>query len=165
MSYTGHRNHTPCLQAGTKSIELKLCGIFHSNKKYFKKFAQPNNCAYVCNQIVANNLNMEIRRDIFQAIADPTRRAIIGLIAIQSMTPNALAEYFHTSRQAVSKHIKILTECELVKQEQQGREIYYSLEIEKMKEIDKWLEQFRKIWETRFNQLDKLLSTMKKQKK
>ena len=108
---------------------------------------------------------MEIRRDIFQAIADPTRRAIIGLIAIHAMTPNALAEHFNTSRQAVSKHIKILTECELVKQEQQGREIYYSLEIEKMKEIDKWIDQFRKIWETRFHQLDKVLSTIKKQKK
>jgi len=108
---------------------------------------------------------MEIRRDIFQAIADPTRRAIIGLIALQAMTPNALAEHFNTSRQAVSKHIKILTECELVKQEQQGREIYYSLEIEKMKEIDKWLDQFRKIWEARFIQLDNVLSTMKKQKK
>lgn len=108
---------------------------------------------------------MEIRRDIFQAIADPTRRAIITLIAIQAMTPNALAEHFQTSRQAVSKHIKILTECELVRQEQQGREIYYSLEIEKMKEIDKWIDQFRKIWETRFNQLDNVLSTIKKQKK
>ena len=108
---------------------------------------------------------METRRDIFQAIADPTRRAILTLIAVQAMTPNALAEHFHTSRQAVSKHIKILTECDLVKQEQQGREIYYSLEIQKMKEIDKWLDQFRKIWETQFNQLDKILSTMKKQKK
>ena len=108
---------------------------------------------------------MEIRRDIFQAIADPTRRAIIVLIAIQAMTPNALAEHFHTSRQAVSKHIKILTECELVKQEVSGREIFYTLEINKMKEIDKWLEQFRKIWETRFSQLDHLLSTIKKQKK
>src|ERR1700753_5551 len=108
---------------------------------------------------------MEIRRDIFQAIADPTRRAIIALIAMQAMTPNALAEHFNTSRQAVSKHIKILTECQLVKQEQQGREIYYSLEIQKMKEIDKWLDQFRQIWETRFSQLDKVLSTMKKQKK
>jgi DNA-binding transcriptional ArsR family regulator len=108
---------------------------------------------------------MEVRRDIFQAIADPTRRAILVLIATQAMTPNAIAEEFHTSRQAVSKHIQILTECELVKQEQQGREIYYSLEIEKMKEIDHWLDQFRKIWETRFNQLTKVLSTMKKQKK
>jgi len=108
---------------------------------------------------------METRRDIFQAIADPTRRAIIGLIALQAMTPNALAEHFNTSRQAVSKHIQILTECELVKQEQQGREIYYSLEIEKMKEIDKWLNQFRKIWEARFNQLDHVLSTIKKKKK
>jgi DNA-binding transcriptional ArsR family regulator len=126
---------------------------------------QPDNCTYICNQIVANNLKMEIRRDIFQAIADPTRRAIIALIAMQAMTPNALAEHFNTSRQAVSKHIKILTECELVKQEVSGREIYYQLEISKMKEIDKWLEQFRKIWETSFNQLDNVLSTLKKQKK
>ena len=106
-----------------------------------------------------------MRRDIFQAIADPTRRAIIVLIALQAMTPNALADNFHTSRQAISKHLRILTECELVKQEQQGREIYYSLEIEKMKEIDKWLTQFRKIWETRFNQLDNVLLTMKNKKK
>ncbi len=104
-----------------------------------------------------------MKRDIFQAIADPTRRAIIALIALHAMTPNALAENFNTSRQAVSKHLRILTECELVKQEQKGREIYYSLEIEKMKEIDKWLEQYRKIWETRINQLDDLLAAMKKQ--
>ena len=97
-----------------------------------------------------------MRRDIFQAIADPTRRAIITLIALEAMTPNAIAEHFDSTRQAVSKHLRILTECELVKQEYQGREIYYSLEIEKMKEIDKWLDQFRKIWETKFNQLDKL---------
>lgn len=104
---------------------------------------------------------METRRDIFQAVADPTRRAIIALIAMQAMTPNAIAEHFHTSRQAVSKHLRILAECELVTQKQQGREIYYSLEIEKMKEIDKWLEQFRKIWETRFSQLDTLLTNIK----
>jgi len=106
-----------------------------------------------------------MRRDIFQAIADPTRRAIIALIALQAMTPNALAEHFNTSRQAVSKHLRILTECELVTQEQKGREIYYSLEIEKMKEIDEWLEQYRKIWETRLNQLDDLLATIKKKEK
>lgn len=103
-----------------------------------------------------------MRRDIFQAIADPTRRAIITLIAVQAMTPNALAENFHTTRQAVSKHLKILTECELIKQEQQGREIYYSLQIEKMREIDRWLDQYRKIWETRFSQLDDLLIKLKK---
>ena len=106
-----------------------------------------------------------MRRDIFQAIADPTRRAIITLIALQAMTPNAIADNFHITRQAVSKHLRILTECELVKQEYKGREIYYQLEIEKMKEIDKWLEQFRKIWETRFAQLDNLLAKIKKQKK
>jgi len=106
-----------------------------------------------------------MKRDIFQAIADPTRRAIIALIAIQAMTPNAIAENFHTTRQAVSKHLRILTECELVKQEQQGREIFYSLEIEKMKEIDKWLEQYRKIWESRFKELDALLAELKQQEK
>ncbi|MEP0365683.1 MAG: metalloregulator ArsR/SmtB family transcription factor [Cyclobacteriaceae bacterium] len=106
-----------------------------------------------------------MRRDVFQAIADPTRRAIIALIAIHAMTPNALANHFDVSRQAVSKHLRILTECELVKQDQQGREIFYQLELEKMKEIDKWLEQFRKIWESRFNQLDNVLANLKNQKK
>ena len=106
-----------------------------------------------------------MRRDIFQAIADPTRRAIIALIAIQAMTPNAIAENFNTTRQAVSKHLRILTECELVTHEQKGREIYYSLEIDKMKEIDKWLDQYRRIWEARLNQLDDLLATIKNQKR
>ena len=124
---------------------------------------QPNSCTYICNQIVAQIEFM--RRDVFQAIADPTRRAILVLIATQAMTPNALAENFHSTRQAVSKHIKVLTECGLVKQEQTGREIYYHLNPKKMKEVDDWLEQFRAMWETRFNQLDKVLSTMKKQKK
>jgi DNA-binding transcriptional ArsR family regulator len=113
--------------------------------------------------LVAQNILL-MRRDIFQAIADPTRRAIIALIAVQAMTPNALAEHFDTSRQAVSKHLQILTECEVVTQTQQGREIYYQLEIDKMKEIDQWLEQFRRIWETRFNQLDDLLQTIKSKK-
>lgn len=108
---------------------------------------------------------METRRDVFQAIADPTRRAILLLIAAQAMTPNAIAEEFHTSRQAVSKHIQILTECELIRQEQKGREIYYHINAHKMDEIDKWIEQFKKMLETQFNQLDKLLSTIKKQKK
>ncbi|HQT23805.1 MAG: transcriptional regulator [Sphingobacteriales bacterium 17-39-43] len=102
-----------------------------------------------------------MRRDVFQAISDPTRRAIISLIALHAMTPNALAAHFDTSRQAVSKHLRILTECQLVKQHFQGREIYYQLEVSKMKEIDKWLEQFRKIWEQRFNELDSVLLTLK----
>ncbi len=103
-----------------------------------------------------------MRRDIFQAIADPTRRAIIALIALQAMTPNAIADHFNTSRQAVSKHLRILTECQLLKQQQQGREIYYSLEVEKIREVDEWLDQFRTSWETRFNQLDNVLATLKK---
>lgn len=87
------------------------------------------------------------------------------LLAAQAMTPNAISEEFHTSRQAISKHIQILTECELVKQEQKGREILYHINATKIKEIDKWVEQFRKILETQFDQLDRVLSTIKKQRK
>lgn len=101
-----------------------------------------------------------MKRDIFQAIADPTRRAILVLIAAQALTPNALAEKFDITRQAVSKHIKILNDCELLQQEKVGREIYYQLKIDKMKEVDKWLEQFRKIWEDRFIQLDQVLKNI-----
>ena len=102
-----------------------------------------------------------MRRDVFQAIADPTRRAILSLIALQAMTPNSLAEHFDSSRQAVSKHIKILTECKLVKQEQHGREIYYHLNPEKIKEVDDWVEPFRKMWDDKFEKLDKLLVDLK----
>jgi|SRR5690606_7151818 len=104
-----------------------------------------------------------MKRDIFQAIADPTRRAILILIATQALTPNALADEFDMTRQAVSKHIKILNECELLEQEKVGREIYYQLKVDKMKEIDKWLGQFRKIWEKRFSQLDNVLLKLKNQ--
>ena len=105
-----------------------------------------------------------MRRDVFQAIADPTRRAILTLIALHAMTPNAIAEHFDISRQAVSIHLQILTECEMVKQRQQGREIYYTIEMDKMKEIDHWIATFRKIWETRFQKLDNLLENLKKNK-
>jgi|SRR5688572_20269967 DNA-binding transcriptional ArsR family regulator len=105
-----------------------------------------------------------MRRDVFQAIADPTRRAIIGMIAAQPMTPNALAEHFASSRQAVSKHIQILAECELIKQEQTGREIYYQLNAKKLKEVDKWLAPFRELFETRYSQLDAVLKNLKNKK-
>ena len=105
-----------------------------------------------------------MRRDIFQAIADPTRRAIIALIALQAMTPNAIAENFDMTRQAVSKHLRILTECDVVKQKHQGREILYQLEVDKMKEIDKWLEQYRMIWENRFDNLDAYLAKIQNDK-
>lgn len=105
-----------------------------------------------------------MRRDVFQAIADPTRRAIIGLIAFQPMTPNALADHFDSSRQAVSKHIQVLAECDLIKQEQSGREIYYQLNLKKLKEVDKWLTPFREMWEARFNQLDDVLKNLKNKK-
>ncbi|MFN8415586.1 MAG: metalloregulator ArsR/SmtB family transcription factor [Cytophagaceae bacterium] len=106
-----------------------------------------------------------MRRDIFQAIADPTRRAIIMLLAVQAMTPNAMAEHFQCTRQAVSKHIQILCECELLSQEQKGREIWYHLESEKMKEIEKWLEQFKLLMSKRFEQLDNVLEQLKQKKK
>jgi len=102
-----------------------------------------------------------MRRDVFQAIADPTRRAILSMIASKAMTPNDIAEHFKSSRQAVSKHIKILTECQLLEQEQQGREIFYHFNPKKMKEVDKWLDPFRKMWESRFSKLDKVLTQIK----
>ena len=106
-----------------------------------------------------------MKQDLFQAIADPTRRAILMLLAMQALTPNAMAEKFDMSRQAVSKHIKVLQECELIKPEQSGREIYYHFNPKKIQEIDNWLSQLRKMWETQFNQLDNILLTLKKQKK
>jgi DNA-binding transcriptional ArsR family regulator len=106
-----------------------------------------------------------MRRDIFQAIADPTRRAILSLLALQAMTPAAIAAHFDCSRQAISKHLQILHECALLKQEHQGREIYYHFEAKKLKEVDRWLKPFRQLWETRFNQLDDVLLTLKKPKR
>ncbi len=103
-----------------------------------------------------------MRRDVFQAIADPTRRTMIAMIALQAMTPNALAGHFDTTRQAVSKHLRILQQCGLVKPEQMGREIHYHLEVNKMKEIDAWLQQFRGLWEARLQQLDHVLAKLKK---
>ena len=106
-----------------------------------------------------------MRRDIFQALADPTRRAIILLLAVQSMTPNAIADRFEISRQAVSKHIKVMSECELLSQEQKGREIYYHLQVDKMKDIEKWLDRFKELIATRFEQLDLVLLQLKQKKK
>ena len=108
---------------------------------------------------------MDIRRDVFQAIADPTRRAILTMLALQTMTAGAIALSFDSKRQTVSKHIQILTECQLLKQRQAGREIYYELNAQKMKEIDLWLETFRKIWEQRFDKMDNLFKQNKNKKK
>ncbi|MEO8314186.1 MAG: metalloregulator ArsR/SmtB family transcription factor [Pseudomonadota bacterium] len=105
-----------------------------------------------------------MRRDVFQAIADPTRRVIISLIALQAMTPSALAEHFHTSRQAISKHLRILAECRILRQEQVGREILYHFNPKQMKEVADFIELFRQMWETKFNQLDKLVGSMKSRK-
>ena len=108
---------------------------------------------------------MNLRRDVFQAIADPTRRAILVLVAAHSMTAGAIAANFDTARPTVSKHLQILTECELLEGEQAGREIYYHLNPEKMKEIADFIEPFREMWEQRFSQLDEVLATIKGEKK
>lgn len=106
-----------------------------------------------------------MRRDIFQAIADPTRRAILVLVAVQAMTPNAIAEHFDIRRQSISKHLRILSECDLLVPRQEGREIFYELQIDKLKQIDAWLDQFRKITEESFKQLDEVLFNLKNKKK
>jgi DNA-binding transcriptional ArsR family regulator len=100
---------------------------------------------------------METRRDVFQAIADPTRRAILSLVAIQAMTAGAIANSFDSSRQTISKHVQILTECHLLKQEQSGREIYYHFNPNKMKEIAEWLIPFAKMWDEKFNKLEAIM--------
>tara|TARA_Y100001978_G_C23604733_1_gene390569 strand:+ start:225 stop:548 length:324 start_codon:yes stop_codon:yes gene_type:complete len=104
---------------------------------------------------------MELRRDVFQAIADPTRRTILTLVALQALTPSAIAGNFDSSRQTISKHIQILTECELLTQEQNGREIYYHLNPQKMKEIADFIEPFRIMWDDRFNKLETVMKNYK----
>ncbi len=106
-----------------------------------------------------------MRRDVFQAIADPTRRAIVALIALQAMTPSALAGHFDTTRQAVSKHLRILAECELIRPEHVGREIHYHFNPESMKEVADFVEPFRKMWDTKFNQLEQVLSARRGKKR
>ncbi|MBB2150875.1 ArsR/SmtB family transcription factor [Pedobacter gandavensis] len=104
---------------------------------------------------------MNLRRDVFQAIADPTRRAILVLLASQSMSAGAIAANFDSARPTVSKHLQILTECELLKQEQTGREIHYHINPEKMKEVADYIEPFRKMWEERFNKLENIMKAYK----
>ena len=107
---------------------------------------------------------MNLRRDVFQAIADPTRRAILLLLATQSLTAGAIASNFHTARPTVSKHLQILTECELLNQDQIGREIYYHINVKKMKQVDDFIEPFRKMWEQRFNKLESIMKKYKSKK-
>jgi DNA-binding transcriptional ArsR family regulator len=107
---------------------------------------------------------MNLRRDVFQAIADPTRRAILLLVATQSMTAGAIAANFDTARPTVSKHLQILTECELLQQEQTGREVHYQLNPQKMKEIADFIEPFRKLWDDRFNKLEAMMKKYKPKK-
>lgn len=108
---------------------------------------------------------MEVRRDIFQAIADPTRRAILGLLAFQAMTPGAIAGNFNSSRQTISKHIQILTECQLLKQEQRGREIFYHVNANKLKEVSDWVSQYQQLWDKKLDSLENYLAKIQKKKK
>lgn len=119
-------------------------------------YLQPYSCAF-------KYLKMS-KRDIFQAIADPTRRGIIELVSKESLTPNAIADSFEMSRQAVSKHIKVLYECDLLSIEQIGRERYYRAQTKKLKEVADWLEPYRRLWESRYSQLDDVLNQLKHKK-
>ena len=107
---------------------------------------------------------MNLRRDVFQAIADPTRRAILLLLASQSLTAGAIAANFDTARPTVSKHLQILTECELLNQEQTGREIHYHINAKKMKEVADFIESFRSLWDDRFNKLEAIMKKYKTKK-
>jgi DNA-binding transcriptional ArsR family regulator len=107
---------------------------------------------------------MNLRRDVFQAIADPTRRAILLLVASQSMTAGAIASNFDTARPTVSKHLQILTECDLLEQEQNGREMYYHINPQKMKEVSDFIEPFRKMWDDRFNKLETVMKNYESKK-
>ena len=107
---------------------------------------------------------MNLRRDVFQAIADPTRRAILLLVASQSLTAGAIAANFDTARPTVSKHLQILTECELLEQEYNGREVYYHINAKKMKEISDFIEQFRQMWDERFNKLETIMKKHRSKK-
>lgn len=140
---------------------LRLCEQKNLTKK-------PRNI--LCSQIAAlylqsNDCIMIQRRDVFQAIADPTRRAILTLVAFNTMTAGTIADEFDSTRQTISKHIQVLTECELLVQEQKGREIYYHFNAKKMKEVADFIKPFQKMWEGRFSKLDKILINLKKEKK
>src|SRR5262249_26328132 len=123
--------------------------------------AQSCDCAYIRSQVAAY---MESRRDVFQAIADPTRRAILSLVALQALTPGAIADNFKSARQTISKHIQILTECELLKPEQNGREIYYYINAKKMKVAADFIEPFRRLWDDWFNRLETIMKKYKSKK-
>jgi len=136
--------------------------ISHLLKKTLLKFAQVNACTYICNKYLHK---MEARRDVFQAIADPTRRQIIGMVAKQPLNLNAIAEKFHVTRQAVSLHVKILNECGLISIKQRGRERYCEAKLDGLSEVSVWIEQYRKSWENKLDSLELYLDKIKKVKK
>jgi DNA-binding transcriptional ArsR family regulator len=146
-------------------LKGRLGGLFcFANNLWQNKFCEADRLRVYLGSRSASHLTF-MRRDIFQAIADPTRRAILVLVALQAMTPNAIAEHFDITRQSISRHLRVLSDCDLLAQKQEGREIFYELKIDKMKEIDTWLDQFRKIMEESFKQLDEVLYTIKNKKK
>jgi len=121
--------------------------------------------AYICNHVVANFERMETRRDVFQAIADPTRRDIINMITHQALTPNALTENFNVSRQAISKHLQILTECGLIVVKQHGRERHYEAKLDLLDNVTKWIDEQQQVWAARFDRIDRLLQEDRKKTK
>jgi DNA-binding transcriptional ArsR family regulator len=144
-------------------LEIAKAKCVKNNLKiFFKKFVQVNACAYICNQILAY---MEARRDVFQAIADPTRRQIIDMVAQQPLNLNMIAEKFRVTRQAVSLHVKILNECGLISIRQEGRERYCQANLDGLGEVSVWVEQYRKSWENKLDSLELYLDKIKKTKK
>jgi DNA-binding transcriptional ArsR family regulator len=133
-------------------------------KKYQKKICATEGLPIYLQPISCINNSFDMRRDVFQAIADPTRREIIGVIAKQSLNLNSVAETFDISRQAVSKHIKILTECGLIVIQKQGRENYCIAKLEKLSEVANWVEQYKQVWEHKFDALDNLLHQLQQNK-
>lgn len=112
----------------------------------------------------SNDYTMNLRRDVFQAISDPTRRSILLLLTSQTLTAGTIASNFDTARPTVSKHLQILTECELLKQKQNGREIYYQINAKKMKEVADFIEPFRQMWDDRFNKLETVMKNYQNKK-
>jgi DNA-binding transcriptional ArsR family regulator len=135
-------------------------------KKIFKKNLRKRMITYIfVSECLHNTKKMSMRRDVFQAIADPTRREIINLIAYQSLNLNSIAENFDVSRPAISQHIKILTECGLIVVKKQGRERYCEARLQQLNQVSVWVEQYRKLWDERFDLLDNILSELQTKSK
>lgn len=149
----------------SKHVVNAIHKIYCCVKKILSLLAFQNLIHYLCNQLVTHLLNGIMRRDVFQAIADPNRRAIISLLADKQLTLNSIAENFEISRPAISKHIKILSECGLVTVKQKGRERYCEVQLEKLNVVSNWVEQYRKFWEEKLDALENYLNELQAKEK